>query len=103
LKKKLRKQFGDCTSSGEYVDLIFKMKPQTDLKVNAVVTASHIHGEFDNSSRPSRTTTSTQPWEHQSPGTRSGNSWIKDAEIFPKNYFLNPQLGWGMTPGAHWA
>jgi hypothetical protein len=47
LKKKLRKQFGDCTSSREYVDIIFKMKPQTDLKVNSVVTASHIYGEFN--------------------------------------------------------
>ena len=47
LKKKLRKQFGDCTSSREYVDIIFKMKPQTDLKTNPVVTASHIYGEFD--------------------------------------------------------
>jgi hypothetical protein len=47
LKKRLRKQFGDCTSSREYVDIIFRMKPQTDLKVNPVVTASHIYGEFD--------------------------------------------------------
>jgi hypothetical protein len=47
LKKKLRKLFGDCTSSREYVDIIYKMKPQTDYKTQSIVTACHIYGEFD--------------------------------------------------------
>ena len=46
LKKTLKTEFGQCTSSRSYVDLMFSMKPETNIRSDLNQFASKIHANF---------------------------------------------------------